>query len=249
MKHILIIEDESIAAQHLERTLHDVIPDAQVDSILQSIEESVEYFKGGAHPDLVFLDIHLADGLSFRIFDSISIDCPIVFTTAYDQYALDAFKAGGFDYLLKPINRDDLQNTLSRLERLQAPSASQINTLSTQLKQKLYQSHFLIPMRDKLIPVEVKQVACLYLEDKISRAILLDGREQIIDRPLDVIMEHLDPERFFRANRQYIVSHDAIREISIWPISKLALTLSVPTPDRIIISKARVAEFKQWYTK
>lgn len=248
MKHILIIEDESIAAQHLERTLHDVIPDAQVDSILQSIEESVEYFKGGAHPDLVFLDIHLADGLSFRIFDSISIDCPIVFTTAYDQYALQAFKVNSIDYLLKPIGLDDLRRALDKLENLTSPPPPiPIAALASSLKH--YRSHFLIPHLDKLVPVEISQIACLYIEDKLTRAILLGGQQHTIDKPLDLIMEQLDPDLFFRANRQYIVAHRAIKEISVWPIGKLALTLAVPTPDRIIISKARVPEFKTWYTQ
>ena len=247
MKNILIIEDEHIAAQHLGRLIAELLPDAHILATLQSIEESVEYLQQHSTPDLILLDIHLADGLSFRIFDHVHPHCPIIFTTAYDQYALQAFKVNSIDYLLKPINRDDLQRALDKLHTLATPTPSQLAALGDTLHH--YRTHFLVPMRDKLIPVPIDQIACLYLEDKITRAILLDGHHQIIDRPLDSIMEQLDPSHFFRANRQYIVAHHAIREIAFWPISKLALTLCVPTPDRIIISKARVSEFKQWYTK
>ncbi|MBR1766731.1 MAG: response regulator transcription factor [Bacteroidales bacterium] len=249
---IVIIEDEEIAAHHLQRLLSEEIPDARVVAILQSIEESVEYLQQNSHPDLVFMDIHLADGLSFRIFDTVDIPCPIVFTTAYDQYALDAFKVNSLDYLLKPISREALHHTIEKFTTaLRYIGHDSHNTHTADVVRQMsthYKSHFLIPMRDKLIPIDVSKIACLYLEDKITRAIFFDGHQQIVDRPLDIIMEQLDPTRFFRANRQYIVSHPAIQEISIWPISKLALTLSVPTPERIIISKARVPEFKQWYT-
>lgn len=245
---IVIIEDEQIAARNLQRLLADELPSATVAAILPSIEESVEYLQQQPSPDLLFMDIHLADGISFRIFDTVNITCPIIFTTAYDEYALDAFRVNGIDYLLKPISRDDLHHAISKLASLsQALSHSATQSLSHLATN--YKSHFLIPLRDKLIPIDVKQIACLYLEDKITRVILFDGRQQIFDHPLDVIMEQLNPDLFFRANRQYIVAHSAIQEISVWPISKLALTLSVHTPDRIIVSKARVPEFKQWYTK
>ena len=247
MKNILIIEDEQIAAQHLQRLLLQLLPDAHILATLQSIEESVEYLQQHSTPDLILLDIHLADGLSFRIFDHITPPCPVIFTTAYDQYALQAFKVNSIDYLLKPINRDELQRALDKLHTLSSPSASQLASLSSSLRH--YRTHFLIPMRDKLIPVDISQIACLFLEDKITRAILLDGHHQIIDHPLDYIMDQLDPNLFFRANRQYIIAHRAISEIALWPISKLLITLSVPTPDRIIIPKARVSEFKQWYTR
>lgn len=252
MKHIVIIEDESIAAQHLERMLHAVLPDAVVAATLQSIEESVEYFTklhatAAAMPDIVFMDIHLADGLSFRIFDHVDIPSPIIFTTAYDQYALDAFKVNSIDYLLKPIGQDDLRHALDKLSTLTSDNRQQAIQLSQAFRH--YRSHFLIPVRDKLVPLDVSQIACLYLEDKISRAILFDGTRQALDCPLDTLMEQLDPTLFFRANRQYIVAHKAIKEISLWPIGKLALTLQVDTPDRIIVSRAKAPEFKQWFTQ
>lgn len=253
MTHILIIEDEAIAAQHLQRTLLGLMPDAEIHGVLQSIEETVEYFgpdgpaSNGNMPDVVFMDIHLADGLAFRIFDQVGIPCPIIFTTAYDQYALDAFRAGSLDYLLKPITEDNLGRALDKLRRLGLLGRSRQPVVAKQ--EKSYHSHFLIPMRDKLIPVDISKIACFYLEDKLSHAVLFDGHSQVIDKPLDSIMEMLNPDVFYRANRQHIVAHNAIRDINLWALGKLALTLCVDTPDRIIISKAKVNEFKQWYTK
>lgn len=248
MKNIVIIEDEAVAAERLKRLIYELMPDATISATLQSIEESVECLKKAQQPDIVFMDIHLADGLALHIFDQVEITCPVVFTTAYDQYALDAFKAGAVDYLLKPVTKDDLQRTLDKLSRLQG-SNSQHDITALMHSFKHYRKSFLIPIRDRLVPVEVSRVACFYLEDKIVRALMYDGGNQIMDRPLDAVMDELDPSLFFRANRQYIVALDAIKEINVWPIGKLALTLSVPTPDRIIISKAKVQEFKFWYTK
>ena len=254
MKNILIIEDEIVAAQHLQRTLAQLSPQFNVLAVIQSIEESVEYFSNSTpssadtSPDLWFMDIHLADGLAFHLFDQVDITCPIIFTTAYDQYALQAFKVNSIDYLLKPIGLDDLRRALDKLENLTSPPPP-VPAAALASSFKHYRSHFLIPHLDKLVPVEISQIACLYIEDKLTRALLLGGQQHTIDKPLDLIMEQLDPALFFRANRQYIVAHRAIKEISVWPIGKLALTLAVPTPDRIIISKARVPEFKTWYTQ
>lgn len=307
MTDIIIVEDEAIAAQHLQRILQDIFEETENGkrraengefpvvpgssqfsvlnsqlhfTILQSIEETVDYFSNQAEnenkkenpnpkPDLVFMDFHLADGLATHIFEHTSIPCPVIFTTAYDQYALDAFRAGGIDYLLKPIDHDAVRHALEKISKIEnwkkkresktpngkseiEKSADTDKNLTPQISiptPKTYPSHFLIPLRNKLIPVEVRQIACIYLEDKITRAILYDGRQQIIDRPLDALMDQLDPAVFFRANRQYIVAHRAIDDIAVWPISKLAVSLCVATPERIIISKARVHEFKQWYTK
>ena len=249
MSNILIIEDEPVAARHLQRLLAVQCPEGHISATLESIEESIEYLQQEPMPDLVFMDIHLADGLSFRIFDSVGIHCPIIFTTAYDQYALEAFKVNSIDYLLKPITPEDLRRALEKLNTLAPTQQHPLPQPSASVGSHTYKSHLLIPLRDKLVPVDIKQIACLYLEDKITRAILHNGHEHVIDKPLDAIMDILNPDLFFRANRQYIVAHSAISEIALWPISKLALTLLVPTPDRIIIPKARVAEFKNWYTK
>lgn len=248
----LIIEDEQIAAQNLRRMLADVDPDIKVTGVLQSVEESVEHFSHDNDTELVFMDIHLADGLAFGIFEQVNIECPIIFTTAYDQYALDAFKVNSIDYLLKPIDREALHRAVDKLRRLEGQRVSDdsIASMMAMMRQqnKKYKSYFLIPVRDKLVPLDLSRVAYFYLNDKTTHAVEYDGSEHTFDRPLDSIMEQLNPDSFFRANRQYIVAHSAIDGISVWPLSKLHISLSVPTPEKIIVSRARASEFKEWYT-
>ena len=254
----IIIEDEQIAAQNLKRLLVETAPEIQVSDILQSVEESVEYFNHiQKTPDVVFMDIHLADGLAFHIFDQATVDCPVIFTTAYDQYALDAFKVNSIDYLLKPINQNDLARAIQKLRLLTNDGAARrpapispetIATLMEMTHQHRYKSHFLIPVRDKLIPLPVKNIAYIYLDDKISRAVTFDNQTHIIDKPLDNIFAQLNPNHFFSANREYIIADSAIGDISVWPLGKLHVSLTVATPEKIIIPRARTSEFKDWYT-
>ncbi len=257
MKKVIIIEDEIIAAQNLKGMLADAAPGAEVLTVLRSIEESVEWFRLNSTPDLVFMDIHLADGSAFHIFDQVSIDCPIIFTTAYDQFALQAFQVNSIDYLLKPIDKTRLKQALEKLQLLHpdtsdnAGERKQLETLLEMLRQehRAYKSCFLVPVKDKLIPLPVQEIACFYVEDKVTRVLATDGRAFIFDKPLDLIMEQLSPQLFFRANRQYIVAHHAIADIAVWFGGKIRLTLVVPKAEKIVISKARVPEFKSWYTE
>ena len=255
MKKVVIIEDEAIAAQRLSHLLGEVSPESTVEQVLQSVEETVEWFSAHPFPDLVFMDIHLADGNAFRIFDKVSFPCPIIFTTAYDQYALQAFKVNSIDYLLKPIGKEDLQRALDKWAILSGngndtTGNQQLDALVKMFSQQSqrYPSYFLIPVKDKLVPLAVNEIACFYLEDKVSRALTYPGKTVVIGKPLDVIAEQLDPGLFFRANRQFVVAHKAIESISMWFGGKLNLSLSVKVPERILISKARVPEFKEWYT-
>ncbi len=252
MTKTLIIEDEAIAAQNLKRLLSEEAPDIEVIDTLQSIEESVAWFKNHKEPDLVFLDIHLADGLSFAIFDEITLKCPIIFTTAYDQYALQAFKVNSIDYLLKPIVKEDLVRAISKYNSLTINPAEQNekieNLICAMTQSHNYKSYFLIPIADKLQPLAVADIAFFFLENKLTVAYTFDGKTYTFDKPLDAIMTQLNPEQFFRANRQFIVAHKAISDISFWIGNKLSLSLKVTPPERVIISKARVSEFKNWYT-
>ena len=256
MKNIVIIEDEAIAAVHLQRLLAQAVPDASVLAVLQSIEEAVDYFKNSQStvPDVVFMDIHLADGPAFRIFDQVDIASPIIFTTAYDQYALQAFKVNSIDYLLKPIALDDLQRALDKQQRLANvphPASPDLQSLLSALRLPASGlKSLLIPIADKLVPLRADNIACACIHDGTTRIFLLDGAAPLsVDTPLDTLAQQLDPDLFFRANRQYLVNHRAIKEIALWPIGKLAVTLAVDTPDRIVVSKAKVPEFKQWFTK
>ena len=256
MKNLVIIEDETFAAEHLKRLLLEALPGSRVVAVMQSIEEAVEYFEGidaakvsgELAPDLAFVDIHLADGSAFRIFDRVVVPCPVVFTTAYDQYALDAFQAGGIDYLLKPIDKEALNRTIGKIRSLGALGQG---TLAQQLAKAMRQprSRILIAQGERLIPVDTENIEYIYLEDRVSHIRLADGMHYSMAEPLDAMMEQLDERLFFRANRQYIVSRNAIKEINLRPFTRLAIQLRCSTPTPIVLSRGRSQEFKQWYTQ
>ena len=248
----LIIEDESIAAQALESLVKETNPATEIVAVLQTIEDSVEWFEENPMPDLVFMDIHLADGSSFAIFDKVDITCPIIFTTAYDEYALKAFEVNSIAYLLKPINRVDLERAMSKFEHFTASANAANPSLDRLLEQmgnlkKKHKTTFLIPERDKLIPLATSNIACVFIDTKTVKAIALDGHAYYLNQTLDEIMAQLDPVQFFRANRQFIISRSAVKDLSVWFGNKLAVNLMVPVPEKIIVSKARVGEFKTWF--
>ena len=249
---ILIIEDETMAAQTLQKLIEEVCDEAEIIGQLESIEDSVEWFASHPMPDLVFMDIHLADGSSFAIFEKAEITCPVVFTTAYDEYALKAFEVNSIDYLLKPINKKDLERAMGKY-RSRVLSSPQANGCFDELlkqmggTQKKYRNYFLIPERDKLIPLLSSNIAYIYIDTKTVKAVSLEGKSFYMNHPLDELMAQLDPAIFFRANRQFIISRHAVQDISIWFGSKLSVNLTVETPEKIIISKARVSEFKNWF--
>lgn len=248
----IIIEDEALAAQSLENLILEVDSSIEIAAVLQSIDESVIWFKENTMPDLVFMDIHLADGSSFSIFDEVDITCPIIFTTAYDEYALKAFQVNSIDYLLKPINKEDLQRAITKYKNFSSSNQGNNDALANLLAsikedKKAKRTHFLIPSKDKLIPLPVSDIAYIYIETGIVKAVGCDQQSFVLDQPLDILMEELDNYKFFRANRQYIIAHNAIEDISLWFGGKLSVNMVVPTPDKIIVSKAKLSEFKKWY--
>ena len=249
----VIIEDEAVASQKLERMLSQVASDIQVIARLQSVEESIEWFSLNAAPDVVFMDIHLADGSAFSIFDKVQISCPVVFTTAYDEYALKAFEVNSIDYLLKPINQKYLERAVLKLRSLTTTKTDNTEMISSVLAafrqtKMVYKSNFLIPHKDKFIPLAIDRIACFYTENKMVKIITDDHQVFNMDSSLEELYTQLDPSQFFRANRQFIVSHKAIKDISVWFGSKVSINLFVTVPEKIIVSKARVAEFKTWFT-
>lgn len=248
---VVIVEDEFVAARNLERMIHTVDGNMEILTVLQSVEECIEWFSINSSPDVVFMDIHLADGDVFSVFDKIEVHSPIIFTTAYDEYALKAFEVNSIDYLLKPINRQNLEKSLNKLKSFtfkqnNTELVSQIVSSIHEAK-SLYKRHFLIPYKDKLIPLSVDEIAYIYTEYKITSIVCFNRRTYTLDSSLDELMSHLNPAHFFRANRQYIVSHCAIVDMSVWFGGKLAVNLSVQTPERIIVSRARNKEFRNWY--
>lgn len=244
----LIIEDEVLAAQALQKLLVEVSPEAEVLGVLETVEESIEWLENNDMPDLMFMDIHLADGSSFAIFEKVEINCPVVFTTAYDEYALKAFEVNSIGYLLKPINKKDLRRVMEKYNTL-ALGRSQMQKFMTQMepKQRRYRSCFLMPERDKLVPLPVANIAYIYIDSKSVKMVSFELKSYYMNVTLDDLMDILDPETFFRANRQFIVARSAIKDISIWFGNKLSVNLNVEVPEKIIISKARVSEFKTWF--
>lgn len=246
----LIIEDEILASKHLQLVLEEV-GDISVITILESVAETIEWFRKNPPPDIVFMDIHLADGSAFEIFKDVNISCPIIFTTAYDEYALKAFKVNSIDYLLKPIEVSDVQDSLKKLKGLSVSENFKTalnNIIASYRRTSKYKNNFLIPSKgDKLIPVRTSDLAYFYIDAGIVKAFSADGKTYNFDHTLDELTGLLDPELFFRANRQYIISRTSIKDIDIWFNSRLSVNLKIVVPEKILISKARITEFKKWF--
>lgn len=252
---VLIIEDEQLNAERLRLLIGKYLPEAEILNHLQSVTESVEWFRENSPPDIVFLDIHLADGSAFSIFEKIKINSPIIFTTAYDEYALKSFEVNSIDYLLKPIEHTAFQRAMDKLRSLRhtnsLPDSTLFNKLSDMIKENkgIYKSSLLVAMGDKFIPLSVKEIAYLYVENKNVNAIHISGKKYVIHSSLDDIWKQLNPEHFYRANRQYIISRWGIKDISLWFGNRMTVNMKNPSPERIIISRTHVQQFKQWLTE
>ena len=248
MMKALLIEDETAAARNLAAVLREVAPGVQIVATLESVAESIEWLRSNPQPDLLFMDIHLADGDSFRIFGAVEVTAPVIFTTAYDRYALEAFKVSSIDYLLKPINADDVRRALEKLRRLTSGErldyGSRVRSLAAQRQEEV----FLVRVRDRIIPLQRDRIAYCYTSNEKVTACGFDGETYPLDKTLEALQALLPERDFFRANRQFIVARRAVKEIAVWFGSRLALHLTVGTPERIVISKARVPEFKAWLT-
>lgn len=249
IKRVVIVEDETAAAVNLRSMLKTIVPDVEVLTVLESVEEAVEYFSAEVEADVVFMDIHLADGDSFRIFKSVDIAIPIIFTTAYDEYALEAFKVNSIDYLLKPFKEEDLQRAIDKLQRLTSSERDEGRERVTKMVADAHNDSLqtlLVRYKDKIIPVAMEDVAFFYTYAERVTLTTLDGKTYPVDKTLETLIQQLDSVKFYRANRQFIISRRAVKDIAVWFGSRLALNLTIETPERIIISKARVPEFKRW---
>ena len=215
----LIIEDEKAAVRNLTAILTDVAPEIEIIGAPDSVADAIEWFASNPMPELVFMDIHLADGSAFEIFEHIQIKCPVIFTTAYDEYALRAFKVNSIDYLLKPINEQDVRAALTKLKNLYAVPSSTLDLqqLLYQLKhEESYKTYFLVPTKgDKLIPLSIKEIAYFYITEGSVKVVTNESREYILPRTLDELTDSLNPTIFFRANRQFLISRDAIKDIDL----------------------------------
>ncbi len=242
----VIIEDETAASRNLKVLLASSHPEIDIVATLESVAESVEWFGSNAAPDLVFMDIHLADGNAFHIFESAKISTPVIFTTAYDQYALDAFRVSGIDYILKPIKQEELERAITKFTSLTSSARKEYTERTAEMIERSRTKTILARVKDKIIPISEEEIAFFYTSDERVTLTTLDGKSYPVEGTLEGLYGEYCGEQFFRANRQFIISRRAIKDISVWFGSRLALNLSVETPERIIISKARTAEFKLW---
>lgn len=248
---VVIVEDELAASENLTYLLKKLNPDIEVLTVLDSVRSSVEYFSTPNEAELVFMDIHLADGLSFEIFDKVKIIKPVIFTTAYDQYALKAFKVNSIDYLLKPIDEDELAKALTQFEvqsKLDSSPAVQMEGLLNLIKanNKTYKSTYLVSLRDQLIPIKTSSIAYLYIDTGIVKGITKDNQSYTLDKKLEDLENELDPSCFYRVNRQFIVHRDAIANIKYYFNGKLILNVSPVFKEQIVVSKAKSTAFKKW---
>lgn len=244
---VLIVEDETAAYDNMVEALWAIDPMIEIAGNTESVERTVEWLQNNPQPDLIFMDIHLSDGSAFLLFDRMKIETPIVFTTAYDQYAMDAFRVNSIDYLLKPIKPDELQRALDKFRRwMPADMGGYLSRLMALSSKPVYKDKILIPLRDKLLPVSVADVAYFYTTNKQTLVCLKDGKQYAYSKTLEQIMLMLDPAHFIRANKQYIIARDSVKEITVWFDSRLLVKLNVDTPEPVYISKNRAPEFKAW---
>jgi len=247
---VVILEDEKSAAEYLKQLLGEVDPSVEVDTIIDTVSGAVAYFKKERDIELAFFDIHLADGNSFDIFKEVDINTPLIFTTAYDEYALKAFKVNSIDYLLKPIDEDELREAIEKFKSsnrsLRMPKAFESVLEILGKVSKKYKSTFLVQQRDKLIPIDVADIAYITIDASIVKAVTFEGKSYIIDEKLEEIEAGLNPDQFFRANRQFIIQRRAIANLTIYFNGKLILNIDPKPEERIIISKAKAPQLKDW---
>lgn len=245
--NVLIVEDETTAYENMVDLLAQVDPNIHVVGNTESIRQTIKWLGEHEAPDLIFMDIHLSDGSAFVIFDEIRIEIPIIFTTAYDRYAIEAFKVNSIDYLLKPVKEDDMRRALTKFSKWGRPDISQyLSQIAQMVSKPNYSDKILIPYKDKLLPVSLSEIACFYTADKNTFVFLKNGMKYPYGKTLDQIYSTLNPHDFFRANKQFIVSRNSVSNITIWFDSRLLVSLEVDTPERIYVSKNKASEFKAW---
>ncbi|SEI83045.1 two component transcriptional regulator, LytTR family [Dyadobacter koreensis] len=248
MTTILIVEDENPAAKRLIKLVKEILPDCEIFGNLDTITSAVEWLSNNAQPDLIFLDIQLADGISFEIFEHVKVESPIIFCTAFDQYAIKAFKLNSIDYLLKPVDPEELKNAIKKFQSgRKAPEITldQIKVLLQPI-QKVYKNRFLVKVGERIQTIAIEEIGYFYSEDKVTFLMTRHGKKFIIDYTLDEVEAMLNPDGFFRLNRKYISSVDAIREVFTYSNSRLKIQLDQCLDNDILISREKMQPFKTW---
>lgn len=246
---VLIVEDETSSYENLLSILREVAPMTEVVGNTESVAETVRWLNENQSPDLIFMDIHLSDDSAFAIFSQTEVKVPIIFTTAYDQYALDAFHVNSIEYLLKPIKAKDVRRAIDKFHMLSnIDLAAYLGRMGSLVPEPRWQSRLLVPHRDMLVPVNVADIAYIFSTDKNTTIGMNNGEQLGYNKSLESILSTLDPQQFFRANKQFAINRDSVEKITVWYDSRLLLTLTAATPERLFISKNRAVEFKQWMT-
>lgn len=243
---VLIIEDEDAAIRRLAKLIQEIDPEMQIVGILDSIESSLLWFEENPMPELIFLDIHLADGSSFELFDHLSITKPVIFTTAYDQYAIQAFKVNAIDYLLKPIKKNELQEAIIKYKNQEQKQAFDYQAIAKAVNRDAYSKRFLIRFGQQIKVVEMHQAAYFYTLEKITFLVSKEGKRYPMDHSLDRLEEMADPRQFFRINRQFIINLDAIKEMYAYSKSRIKIELQPACEIETIVSTERSHLFKKW---
>lgn len=253
---VLIIEDEAPAFRRLQKVLEEIDGSIEIVEVLDSVSDSVKWLKNHQFPDLIFMDIQLSDGISFEIFDHIEVKSPVIFTTAFDEYTLRAFKVNSIDYLLKPIKKEALEKGIEKYRFFQntfgnssqQPVNEDLGALIKQitLSEKQYKTRFLIKTGDKLLSISSDEVSHFQMRQGVVHLHTSNGKRYITDHTMDEISSFSDPEKFFRANRQFIVAYGVIKTVHKYHKGKLLVELNQPLDDQIIVSMEKAPSFKKW---
>lgn len=248
---VLIIEDEPLAAAQLAALLAQIKPGAEIAGVCDTVESAIKWFTTNTQPDLAFFDIQLGDGLSFEIFNKVEIKMPVIFTTAYDQYALQAFKVNSIDYLLKPIDKEELSNAIRKFENLQVNyntqlPAEMIRDLISSVGKQTYKKRFIVKIGTHLRAINTSEIRYFYSFQKGTFLKATDGRNYLLDQTLEVIEQLIDPEQFFRINRKYLVGIDSITDMHAYSNSRLKIKVMNQEEDDFLVAREKVKAFKDW---
>jgi len=254
--NILIVEDEELAVKKLQKTLASVDPSANVVGVTDSIQGTVDWLQNNSNADLILMDIELADGQSFEVFNQVEVKAPVIFTTSYDEYALKAFKVNSVDYLLKPIQTEDLQAALNKYKKLTGGNKSSdvsleslVKQLQQQLQPKEYRKRFLVKHAQKLVSVDVDEISYFYSDGRLNFFKTHDNKKFVVDYTMEELEDMLDPDKFFRISRSFYVAIEAIDKIDDYFGNRLILQLKPAVDKEALVSREKVSDFKKWMGK
>lgn len=245
---VLIFEDEAPAARKISKLIKELDPNIEILDIIESVADGREWFEENELPDLIFSDIQLSDALSFELYREIDLKVPVIFTTAYNEYAIEAFRHFSIDYLLKPIKIEDLEKAITKFKEFGKKENSQadFDAIISKISGKSYRNRFLVSYRDGLIPVEASEIAYFFSEDSVTFLVKKDKKKYVLNEPLDTIEHQLDPSVFYRANRKFILSADSVKKVEPYFNQKLIVKVEPHIEQEITISKIKATAFKNW---